>query len=366
MLLGMERVNRIAYVDGLRAVAVLLVVVHHAVKYAPVRVPLLQRVLFQGHHGVEVFFVLSGFCLSYPTLAKIHETGSASFDIARYAAARIVRIVPPYYAAIIFFAFAGPYRVSATDIARQAGFLDAGTQWLNGSFWSLATEFRWYFLFPVALLLWLRAPRVFMATIVGLYLLWNTKAGSLDVASLPLFMSGIIAAHLAITRPSFARYAVIALPVLLVVAFVETPANDIGGVLDIKWQVTAFTFVVACGSIAWLRKLASHPALTVIGTASYAIYLIHEPLVMMLERASLPPFGAVVCSLAAGLLFWLIAERPFVETRLRDRLRQEFNSVAMRFLRWLRITPFITLRASAPSVPDDLTGFPELQATTSR
>jgi peptidoglycan/LPS O-acetylase OafA/YrhL len=56
-------------VDGLRAVAVLSVVVYHACKYAghggP---PLLARVLQMCAHGVDLFFILSEFCLAYPCL----------------------------------------------------------------------------------------------------------------------------------------------------------------------------------------------------------------------------------------------------------------------------------------------------------
>src|SRR5581483_4819865 len=58
------------------------------------------RFLLHGNHGVDLFFVLSGFCLSYPTLAKLRTEGTASFEIARYAAHRLVRIVPPYWLAI--------------------------------------------------------------------------------------------------------------------------------------------------------------------------------------------------------------------------------------------------------------------------
>jgi peptidoglycan/LPS O-acetylase OafA/YrhL len=55
--------------------------------------------------------VISGFCLSHPFLARLHASGTASFDVARFAARRIVRIIPPYYAAIaLFVAFGAALR----------------------------------------------------------------------------------------------------------------------------------------------------------------------------------------------------------------------------------------------------------------
>ena len=146
--------HRIAYIDGLRAVAVLAVVASHAY----------PRIEYGTSFGVDLFFVISGFCLAYPTLRKLHDNGAADFDIARYAAHRLVRIVPPYYIAIALLyaaSFFVPWvnHVSLYDAVRQALFLDNGTKFLTGSFWTLPIEFRWYFFFPVGLYLWVRYPR---------------------------------------------------------------------------------------------------------------------------------------------------------------------------------------------------------------
>ncbi|TAM76122.1 acyltransferase [bacterium] len=97
--------DRIKYIDGLRALAVLSVVVFHAAKYDPgithASSSLASFLLRQGCRGVDLFFVISGFCLAYPTLARLHERNEATLDIVRYSARRLARIVPPYYAAIL-------------------------------------------------------------------------------------------------------------------------------------------------------------------------------------------------------------------------------------------------------------------------
>ena len=90
-----------AYIDGLRALAVLSVVAFHAAHWDPnLHQGLVQYVFSEGSHGVDLFFVLSGFCLSYPVLRALHRSGTSVFDIAGYLARRTVRIVPPYYLAI--------------------------------------------------------------------------------------------------------------------------------------------------------------------------------------------------------------------------------------------------------------------------
>src|ERR1700741_1429019 len=96
-----EAQHRIEYVDGLRAVAVLSVLAEHVTRHSTLAGATARHVLMEGAHGVDLFFVLSGFCLAYPTLAKMREQGRATFGIADFGAKRIVRIVPPFYLATV-------------------------------------------------------------------------------------------------------------------------------------------------------------------------------------------------------------------------------------------------------------------------
>ena len=87
--------HRVGYIDGLRAVAILSVVACHAAQYSTLSPNATIAFLFkQGSHGVNLFFVLSGFCLAYPTLERLRQKGNAAFDIPRYAARRVVRNSP--------------------------------------------------------------------------------------------------------------------------------------------------------------------------------------------------------------------------------------------------------------------------------
>lgn len=328
--------NRIAYVDGLRAVAVLAVVAYHAGELSPRHnwQNFWELLLRQGCHGVELFFVLSGFCLSYPFLAKIHQTGFAAFDVSNFAARRIVRIIPPYYAALlVLFVFAValerahvPFPLAITagstslpEFLRQAAFLDSHAHFLNTSFWTLAIELRWYILFPIALWLWVRSPRAFGVVAVAALMSFLTRAGSIDLLVLPAFMLGIVAAHVHINGSRLARFGLPALVPLGVLLLVQTPHDEWGFVSPVS-EAAAFAFVIAAGEIPFLTRLLSTKALTFIGGASYSIYLIHAPLMGVVEEFGFLPELAAVLGILAGIVFWYLAERPFVEAPLRDAL----------------------------------------------
>jgi peptidoglycan/LPS O-acetylase OafA/YrhL len=312
--------SRLRYVDGLRAVAVLSVVAHHAVKYSGATGGWTSRILMQGHHGVELFFVISGFCLAYPTLIRLYDRGTTTLDILGYSARRLTRILPPFYAAIALFGLMGPHKVPITDVMRQALFIDNGTQLLNSSFWSLAVEFRWYFLFPLLLLLWVKAPRPFACVIVALFVLQETRAVSTDLVALPAFMLGIAAAHIAIHRPAQARFALPLFCAALIAAFLNTSTSDIGQETSVLWELAVFLLVVSAAGTRWLNRALSIAPLVFIGIVSYSIYLCHELGVYYAERLGYAPWIAGLAGVVLGIVFWFAAERPFTHTSVRTRL----------------------------------------------
>jgi peptidoglycan/LPS O-acetylase OafA/YrhL len=74
--------------------------------------------------------------------------------------------------------------------------------------------------------------------------------------------------------------------------------------------VVAFLLVALVNCDATAKRLFSNPLLVTIGVASYSIYLIHEPLIAMLEHVSVFPPLAFAVALGIGLAFWWIVERP--------------------------------------------------------
>jgi peptidoglycan/LPS O-acetylase OafA/YrhL len=380
---------RIDYIDGLRALAVLTVLASHIALHAPNLHGGLYHAVMEGAHGVDLFFVLSGFCLAYPTLVKWRDGKSTPFQLSDFASKRIVRIVPPFYlatlvllAAALATRFAGHPLLSIpppADLVRSLLFLDEHVQLLNGSFWTLMVEFRWYFLFPFLLVVWLKSPRAFCAIGVASAVLYAfTRARGLDLGTLPGFMFGIVAADVAIGGHCGERIAVaakrFALPLAIVCAAAgiatEThaliPGFDGADVLwayqptIVGWQFAMFFFVVAAGALPWLRRLLSARVLVATGIASYAIYLVHEPLVDAIVHIVPGPSGfgiAAAAALAAGFGFWALAERPFTTGSLRAPLlemtrraiRPGFAFIGMPETLSLEVTHRVPAHADAPA-----------------
>jgi peptidoglycan/LPS O-acetylase OafA/YrhL len=346
--------------DGLRAVAILSVVVHHAAKNMNLQVGPLQHTLYEGSHGVDLFFVISGFVLAYPTLAKLRNGGFASFDVARFYAHRLIRILPPYYFAVgfcwlLWFAMqrlrlempwgvVGP-AVSPVEIFKQMVFADLHPQFLNGSFWSLAVEFRWYFLFPLLLALWIRSPRAFGLVWVALIIVANfTRAAGLDAATLPAFMLGIMAADIEIRKLPIRRLAGLLTVLALCIALALEPREpyEFFNSPQLGWHLTSFFFLVAAGAIPALRKVLSLRPLLWIGFTSYSIYLIHEPLMaLVLRNSNVGFFGACAVGIGAGIAFWFVFERPFVTT-LKAGLTDVLSRPIARAVDWLGVPTLAT------------------------
>ena len=372
---GREPNGRIAYIDGLRAVAVLLVLAHHVARHAPhapAVFPFLsvQHALLDGAHGVDLFFVLSGFCLSYPFLQRLRTSGAGLFDLPRYFAKRAIRIVPPYYGAIAIFtaaALLSHQAVHPLDVAKQALFVDWRTNFINGSFWTLAVEFRWYFLFPFAMLLWIRSWRWFALVALASTLAYTfTRMHAVDVGTLLPFMLGIVAADWDIRGvriPSLWMKCVLCFLLAVVLerfAAMPSPYGPDTAVFYVQtnagWQLAMFAFVVAAGANGWLRSILSLKPLTAIGMASYSIYLVHEPIVDAVQRFSALPaaqsgWAAYTAAVAAGFAFWAVLERPWTTGALKAKSTGFLEPYIRRIFNVLELPHTITKRGAGALPP---------------
>jgi peptidoglycan/LPS O-acetylase OafA/YrhL len=343
------------YIDGLRALAALSVLVYHAwTGPSAVYTTFADRFLTMGAHGVDLFFVISGFCLAYPTIAR-HRAGSATrFDTASYFARRLVRIIPPYYAAIVVLALVFTAfhlhsdGLSPAALVSQFLFLDKYPAYLSGTFWTLPVELRWYVAFPALLALYLRTPRIFAVLGLAAYgLYYGTRDCVVDVGTLPAFMLGIWAADLQVRQSPLRRYAAaVGLPCAFF-AFALGEGQQFYGVQPVG-VVACFCFVVAGGAIGWLRQGLSTRLLTMFGVASYSIYLIHKPVLEYAESIRhAPQWLAALVALGVSMLFWLIFERPWLLPSVRDPATRWVQRALEPLARWLRI-PADTAEVRAP------------------
>ena len=364
----MER--RLGYIDGLRAVAVLSVIAFHVrVHTAGVR---LEHLFKEGAHGVDLFFVLSGLCLALPTLERVRKTGSANFDVAGYALKRCLRILPPYVAAVFLFAGVvwfflshglalpeGMHRFDATDLLSELFFLDRNNLHINQSFWSLALEFRWYFVFPLALALWVARPRALLLAIALVVIAAEcTRASSADLGVLDAFLLGIVAAHIRVNSHPIARYGIAFVLGGAILGLALEPSYHFPIQTNSGWHLAAFGLVIYAGHAVWLQRILATRMLRAVGIASYSIYLVHEPIVSFFAARATPAtiVGAyaagVGLALLAGAALWWLVERPLTEPALVRRVVGGARGELARVLERWHVPVDVQLRAGLPLGPE--------------
>ena len=146
------------FLDGLRGIAILMVVSTHTFYVNPQAGSVMQAVgglLSTGVMGVPIFFVLSGFLISYPFFLK--RANQAGFwHLEGYPRRRIGKILPPFYLSIIIFTFYYLVRygdphcllISAKYALGLPNFFPTPTLLYTSVYWSLIIEVHFYIVLP--------------------------------------------------------------------------------------------------------------------------------------------------------------------------------------------------------------------------
>ncbi len=328
--------KRIPALDGVRALAVLLVLLGH---YA--RQDLLALL------GVKVFFVLSGFLITRLLVAEYREHGRIAFG--RFYARRAFRIVPAYYLflAITFaIAWRGQWPYRPVEV------IGAWTYTLNYVIalaahpeasailhaWSLAVEEQFYFIWPLVLSTalthgWVR--RVLVLAIVAvlgwrlILLMGGVPPTYLRVAfdtRAAILATGCLLAVLPAMRP---RGILTLICLGLLIASTLRPLAGLGYAASDAIDGTLIAILLA-QSMAWHPHWMGHAGLRWLADRSYAMYLWHLwGLVLAARLTGQPVVQGVVGLLATlALATWSyhVVERPAL--RLRDRLADRHESAA--------------------------------------
>lgn len=147
--------NALPALDGVRGVAVLLVMLYHAWHITPNMAPVNEYLypLFWTRTGVHLFFVLSGFLLFTPYVEWIFGLRSKP-STGRFYFRRALRVGPAYWACLAILGLAASlttYRV--VDVLIHSTFLfnlvPASLFSINGVFWTMAVEVQFYVLLPL-------------------------------------------------------------------------------------------------------------------------------------------------------------------------------------------------------------------------
>ena len=319
-------------IDGLRAVAVLSVVLYHF------GVPGLPG----GFTGVDVFFVISGFLIGGILWRERQATGRMA--LGRFYLRRIRRLAPAYFAMLAATALAawfvllpfefrefGKEAIAATLwlsnvlFFRSAGYFDPGAEakpLLHT--WSLSVEEQFYLILPLTLILLARWPRL---TIPALGAAWAASLAACVAltpaqpdATFYLFpfrawelLTGVL---LAILGARWRGHAAASLLGLLLVGgavlLIPPGAGFPGWVALVPVAGTALV-LSSLGHDNPVNRALALPPLVGVGLISYSLYLWHWP-VLILSRAWGGPLPAPVWLAVALVLSWASwrwVERPF-------------------------------------------------------
>ena len=299
-----------ADIDGLRAIAVLGVVIYHAFPHA----------LPGGFTGVDIFFVISGYLIS-GILYKGHNAGNFSFG--EFYARRIRRLFPALIT-VLLLCLAYGWIVLLPDEFRQLGkHVAAGTLFIqnivfwkeSGYFdtaanlkpllhlWSLAVEEQFYIFFPPLLILLWKKPKILVPAMVVLLvasfvgnMIMSVQNSTTDFFLTPYraweFLGGSLLAWWHYDKnpepnsedvPSY-REALSWIGLLLLglgMAIIHTGDAYPGwrALLPVAGTLLLMEGGAGTGvSGAWVnRKILSHPAIVWVGLISYPLYLFHWP-----------------------------------------------------------------------------------------
>jgi peptidoglycan/LPS O-acetylase OafA/YrhL len=322
-----------ADIDGLRAVAVALVVAFHA----------FPRLVPGGFVGVDVFFVISGYLISGNILSKL---GRGRFTVADFYIRRARRIlpalvlvlaatlligrvilVPPVYQRLGLEALSGALFVPNFVFWHQAGYFDAAAETKPLlHLWSLGVEEQFYLLWPILLMILSRRPSHLLAVlsaIVAASLAYSCYAAIYSPAEafyapwsrLWELGSGGILFLVARHRRDNDVLSAIGLVLILASAFLLRKSSTFPGFAAIP-AVAGSAFVIASGSRVLARKLPE-----LLGRISYPLYLWHWPLLVFAGTNGMNSIWhraiIIAISVVLSILTYQLLEKPIRFGRLQ-------------------------------------------------
>ena len=342
-------------VDGLRALAVVPVILFHA------GVPGFAG----GFVGVDVFFVISGYLIASIIYDEILDN---RFSMSTFLERRARRIIPALYAVLLvtlplgwFFMLPDNFENLGQSVVATVGVSNNILLWLTSGYWDLANEYKpllhtwslgveeqFYFIFPF-ILLWL-APRgrritliVFVVTaiaslVVAQWFVWKEPLAAFFLLPMRAWEL-LIGAMFAVTCTRGRKHALsfgglgpalawLGLGLILAPVLLYDATTPFPGVAALPPTLgTLFVIMFASESNA-VGRLLSWRVLVAIGLGSYSAYLWHQPIFAFLRLLSPehPSNVAVVLAIAATVVLayasWRFIEQPF-------RSRERFSRFAI-------------------------------------
>lgn len=343
----LPKTQRILHIDGLRAIAVIAVVLFHAF---PERVP-------GGYIGVDYFLVISGYVIGKKYL---FETSSVSWR--RFWSRRIIRLYPQLLACIILCT---PFALLLLQADLLENFFQSALAsvlgvnnfllLLTGGYWNISNEFKplfptwslgleqqFYLMISILLIspVFIRKIKSLLFILgfltVGSFFLcsaWSESWPEANYLLLPSriweFTIGIFAAYFTF---KYSSNSITGLPkwlspisLAVVISFLVLPIQQSNTSPNplLLLPLAALTAVIIDSPVRPVQRCLSIEPLVYIGLASYAIYLYHQPLFSFARVSRIDPLSAsslvflVVLSFALGIIMYeLVESRRFKHSSL--------------------------------------------------
>jgi peptidoglycan/LPS O-acetylase OafA/YrhL len=349
-----RRPSRLYLLDGLRLMAALMVTAYHFVAYDkhpgswwPNRTrdifPTVHQVATFGWLGVEVFFLISGFVICMSCWGR---------TLRDFIVSRIVRLYPAYWFCVLVTSsvliLPGAVGTSGMSLHRVLTNFTMiakplGVGYVDGVYWTLWAEIRFYLLFAIVAAVGLTYHRTVVFCSVWMFASVLTPSMDLNFMWLifqpsysPFFIGGMVLFLIFKFGPTPASCLLLAASWLLAQHQLVSLVNDAEGSVghELSWNVslaivTAFYAVLLAVA---LRKLdfLNWRWCTPLGALTYPLYLLHEEIgwnVIARTNQLVPPYMLLATLMAALLVAsWLI--HRWVERPLQRRMRRWLTTTA--------------------------------------
>ncbi|MES1192554.1 MAG: acyltransferase family protein [Steroidobacter sp.] len=329
-------------IDGLRAIAVVSVLVFHVN----------SNLLPGGFVGVDIFFVISGYLI---TKIIHNQIVTNKFSVFEFYKRRTKRIIPVYLAVTIFSLIVGYYvqmpfeykglgnsSIAATLFLANVRYALVGNYFQPDTIkpllhtWSLSVEEQYYFFWPLMLLLIIRVGKSGFATkslilllLAGSFLLATWMANDIHYATYAYYLlpsrAGelLTGSYLGVTQyqPSSQRISSALsitgmLLVLISILFINKNIAFPG--ISAAPPCLGAALIIAGANQGWVNKFLSSSIMVFIGLISYSLYMWHWPFLAFtryaLDISTLDiPTTLIIASIViiVSTLSWRYIERPF-------------------------------------------------------
>ncbi|MEP6674223.1 MAG: acyltransferase [Ferruginibacter sp.] len=355
----MSKQKNLQLIQLLRGVAsVLVVLLHLTVNFSEnLKQNFLANIFAFGGSGVDIFFVLSGFIITYAHLQHIGKATATGLFVKR----RFIRIYPIYWIVITVFLavqlllpsfYKTHYSINAGNLISTYLLLPGHTM-VNGVSWTLTNELFFYFLFIFALLIPKKTYSIYLAIgyfilLIALAFTGYSTSNSDSITGLVLFPMNIeflLGIFIVLIVEKINRQAIIPMLLIGILWFIagavcvdkgiEVVTSTANSAMNrvIFFGLPAFLIILSLVKMELSKNVRVGKIFMQLGNASYSIYLIHLPLLAASFKiiAKLGITNYYFLILISILLFVIVcALGIFVYDKIEKPLIKKLNSIFLK------------------------------------